>query len=337
MDWSDDCQHGVNNQVFGDEPKDFRHISKKHRSDSCTTTNPNLLPFPLQYNSILISEGPPTPSPPYSFGHHGVLFSGQELATGMDRYGGVGADDDTAYGSENFLVDKHNPQQSSHYQNSDYFQKTSLGRMDSCHPSKHETNQSTCIANIDDSIFQRDLNLHHSTLSTEDLSNQTTLMDVDSQVSHHQYLQCFEANVINKHSHFHLQSQTNNYQSDASFDIPSKNQLLDSNQQNGVKAPIPTIYSNIDGTCLTASPSLIHPKHDIVMDDVLMSVDSSGKWFNGDEQPTANKYNAHQNMSAKDKSPKRRITNMPFQFRMGFRPTCEKCVNKVPGHFSHLD
>lgn len=29
----------------------------------------------------------------------------------------------------------------------------------------------------------------------------------------------------------------------------------------------------------------------------------------------------------------------PFSmhFRMGYRPTCEKCVNKVPGHFSHLD
>lgn len=26
-----------------------------------------------------------------------------------------------------------------------------------------------------------------------------------------------------------------------------------------------------------------------------------------------------------------------MQFRMGYRSTCEKCVNRVPGHFSHLD
>lgn len=47
-------------------------------------------------------------------------------------------------------------------------------------------------------------------------------------------------------------------------------------------------------------------------------------------EPTSDNYLHHKPQESGPKP-------LSFQFRMGFRPNCEKCINKVSGHFSHLD
>lgn len=67
------------------------------------------------------------------------------------------------------------------------------------------------------------------------------------------------------------------------------------------------------------------------MDDVVMTNDGIREERGYQDEPNECR---HDEVNELNKSA---ISNVMFQFQMGFRPTCDKCINRVPGHFSHLD
>lgn len=128
-----------------------------------------------------------------------------------------------------------------------------------------------------------------------------------------------------------------------------------------------SVAQGVDGSGFSQQQQQHQNQHqsqhqDFMMDDVAMSMELMNK-HQYEESGFNGSYNSQNNHSQHDysenshlehhqhlnhnhyeyeneeanKDSKNSFPNLPFQFRMGFRPTCDKCINKVPGHFSHLD